>query len=128
MASTQKVSIAEAMAEIQALDKPDWINSCSQLAEHFIMYVFEKYNDCDELRIVIDRLLIYRLNIFYTSQKSATLKTATRVSRQGGQDPMYYKISDTTHIANVPMKRLLSQVVDNVGNYPRYCLGRPRWA
>ena len=39
-----------------------------------------------------------------------SLKTATRVSRQGGQDPIYYKITDTTHIAKVPIKRLLSHV------------------
>ena len=39
-----------------------------------------------------------------------SLKTATRVSRQGGQYPIYYKITDTTHIAKVPMKRLLSHV------------------
>lgn len=39
-----------------------------------------------------------------------SLKTATRKTRQGGQDPIYYKITDTTHIAKVPMKRLLSHV------------------
>ena len=55
MAATQKVSIVDTMmAEIQVLDKPDWIKSCSRLAEHFTMYVFEKYNDCDELRIIFD--------------------------------------------------------------------------
>lgn len=37
-----------------------------------------------------------------------SLKTATRVSRLGGKDPIYYRITDTTHIANIPMKRLLS--------------------
>ena len=42
MAATQKVSIVDVMEEIQALDKPDWIKSCSQRAEHFTMYVFEK--------------------------------------------------------------------------------------
>ena len=35
--ATQKVSIVDAMAEVQALDKPDWIKSCSKLAEHFTM-------------------------------------------------------------------------------------------
>lgn len=39
-----------------------------------------------------------------------SLKTATRVSRQGGQDPIYCKITDTIHIAKVPMKRLFSHV------------------
>ena len=99
------------------------------------MYVFEKYNDCDELRLIFDRLAIYKLNIFfifldnqqpYSIQKVVSvekqlmfsfrydvpfsLKTATQVSRQGGKDPIYYKITDTTHIAKVPMKRLLSHV------------------
>ena len=64
MAAAQKVSIVDAMAEVQALDKPDWIKSCSQLAEHFTMYVFEKYTDCDELRLIFDRLVIYKFNIF----------------------------------------------------------------
>ena len=48
MAATQ-VSIVDTMAEVQALDKPDWIKSCSQLAEHSTMYVFENYNDCNVL-------------------------------------------------------------------------------
>ena len=48
MAATQ-VSIVDTMAEVQALDTPDWIKSCSQLAEHSTMYVFENYNDCNVL-------------------------------------------------------------------------------
>ena len=39
-----------------------------------------------------------------------SLKTATRVSRQGGQTPIYYKITDSTHITKTPMKRLLAHV------------------
>ena len=66
--ATEKVSIVDAMAEVQALDKPDWIKSCSQLAEHLTMYFFEKYNDCDELRTILDRLVIYIFNIFYSSR------------------------------------------------------------
>ena len=38
-----------------------------------------------------------------------SLKSAeTRVKRQGGHDPVFYRITDSTHIAKVPMKRLLS--------------------
>lgn len=37
-----------------------------------------------------------------------SLKAATRVKRQGGQAPVSYHITDTTHIAKVPLKRLLS--------------------
>ena len=36
-----------------------------------------------------------------------SLKTATRVKRQS-QDTIYYHISDSTQIAKVPMRRLLS--------------------
>ena len=68
IAATHKVSIVDAMVEVQALDKPDWIKSCSQLAEHLTMYFFEKYNDCDELRTILDRLVIYIFNIFYSSR------------------------------------------------------------
>ena len=39
-----------------------------------------------------------------------SFNTASRVSRQGRQDSIYYKITDTTHIAKVPMKRFLSYV------------------
>ena len=37
-----------------------------------------------------------------------SLKTATRVKRQAGQDPVYYRISNSTHTVNVPMRKLLS--------------------
>ena len=37
-----------------------------------------------------------------------SLKAATRVRRQGSQAPVYYHITDTTHIAKVPKRKLLS--------------------
>ena len=37
-----------------------------------------------------------------------SLKAATRVRWQGSKAPVYYHITDTTHIAKVPVKRLLS--------------------
>ena len=43
MAATQKVSIVDAMAKIQALDKRNWIKNLT--IHHFLA----KYNDCDEL-------------------------------------------------------------------------------
>ena len=36
------------------------------------------------------------------------LKTATRVNRQAGQDPVYYRISNSTQITKVPMRGSLS--------------------
>ena len=54
-----KVSIVDdGMAEVQALDKPDWIKACSHLADHFTASIFEKYRDTDELRLTFDRLVV----------------------------------------------------------------------
>ena len=36
-------------------------------------------------------------------------ETDTRTKRQGSEDPVYYRISDYTHIAKVPLKKLLSR-------------------
>lgn len=61
MAAMQmKVSIIDAMAEVQALDKPDWIKNCSHLADYFTARIFEKYNSSNELRLIFDRFVIYR--------------------------------------------------------------------
>ena len=38
-----KVSVIDAMAEVQLLDKPEQICNCSHLADHFICCIFEKY-------------------------------------------------------------------------------------
>ena len=31
-----KVIIIDGMAELQSLDKPDWVKNCAHLAEHFV--------------------------------------------------------------------------------------------
>jgi len=46
--------------------------------------------------------------IFDSYDLPFSLKAAIKVRCQGGQAPVYYHITDTTHIAKVPMKRLLS--------------------
>ena len=92
-----QVAIVDGMAEVQSLDKPDWIKNCAQQAENFCNRIFQKYSGSDEVRLTFDR---YNLLL--------SLKSATRIRRQGGQDPVYYRISDSTHIAKVPLKRLLS--------------------
>ena len=92
-----KVAIVDGMAEVQSLDKPEWIRNCAQLAEHFSNRVMQTHNGSNEVRLIFDR---YDLPF--------SLKAATRVRRQGSQAPVYYHITDTTHIAKVPMKRLLS--------------------
>ena len=95
--SQMKVIIIDGMAELQCLDKPEWIHNCVQLAQHFIDTLEQKYGRINEKRVIFDR---YDLTI--------SLKQATREKRQGGKDPVYYKITDSTKISKLPMKRLLS--------------------
>ena len=45
------------MAKVQALEKPDWIKTCSELAEHFTLTIFNKYRDADEIRLIFDRFV-----------------------------------------------------------------------
>ena len=93
----KKVVIVDGMAELQSLDKPAVIATCAHLAEHFTEKVLQKYVESDELHLVFDR---YDFPL--------SLKSATRVRRQGDQHSVYYRVTDSTHIAKVPMKRLLS--------------------
>ena len=90
-----RVSVVDAMAEVQSLDKPEWIRNCSHLTERFTSRIFEKYSDSEELCLVYDRYL------------PSSLKGGTRIKRQEGQTPVYYRITALTHIAKVPMKSLL---------------------
>ena len=52
-----KVSIVDGMAEVQALEKPDWIKTCSDLADHFTVTIFHKYREADEVRVIFDRFV-----------------------------------------------------------------------
>ena len=81
------------MAEVQSLEGPEWIKNCAQLGEHFSNHVLQTYSGSNEVRLIFD---------WYDLPFS--LKVATRVRRQGGQAPVYYHITDTTHIAKVPLK------------------------
>ena len=92
-----KVAIVDGMAEVQSHDKPEWIKNCRDLAEHFTNRLLLKYNDLQELHIIFDRYDV-----------PSSLKSALRVKRQGGHAPIYYSITDSTHIAKVPMKKLLA--------------------
>ena len=92
-----KVAIVDGMAEIQSLDKPAWIETCKHLAEHFNNRLFSKYDENQEIRLIFDGYDV-----------PSSLKSATRTRRQGLEDPVYYRISDSTHIAKVPLKKLLS--------------------
>ena len=91
----KKVVIVNGMGELQSFDKPTGLITCADLAEHFTEKVLQKYFERDELHLVFDR---YDFPL--------SLKPATRVRRQGDQHPVYYSVTDPTHIAKVPMKRL----------------------
>ena len=71
-----KVAIVDGMAEVQSLDKPEWIRNCAQLAEHFSNRVMQTHTGSNEVRLIFDR---YDLPF--------SLKAATRVRRQGSQAP-----------------------------------------
>ncbi|KAK3746101.1 hypothetical protein QZH41_015518, partial [Actinostola sp. cb2023] len=92
-----KVSVVDGMAEVQSLDKPDWIKSCQQLADHFSNRLFSKYDGCQEIRLIFDRYDV-----------PSSLKTATRTRRQVSEDPVYYRITESTHISKVSLKKLVS--------------------
>ena len=65
-----KVSIVDGMAELQSLDKPTWITTCSQLAEHYMNQLLQKCSESDEIFVVLKR---YDVEL--------SLKSATRVRR-----------------------------------------------
>ena len=50
-----KVAIVDTIAEVQLLDKPDWIKTLKDLAEHFSNRLFSKYDDTQEIRLIFDR-------------------------------------------------------------------------
>ena len=52
-----KVFIVDGMAEARALEKPEWIKTCSDLADHFAVTIFHKYRDADEVRVIFDRFI-----------------------------------------------------------------------
>ena len=54
-----KVSIVDSMTEVQALEKPDWIKTCSDLADHFTMTIFDKYRNADEISLALQHFNLY---------------------------------------------------------------------
>jgi len=86
-----KVAVADGMAEVQSLDKPVWVNICKHLAEHFTICIFDKYSDMQQIRLIFDRYDVF-----------------SSLRSNGTQDPIPYHITDSTHISEVPLKKLLS--------------------
>ena len=94
--STRKL-VTDGMDEVQCFGKPNWVQNSSQVANCFTQQLLEKYHNSDEMHVVFDR---YDVN--------DSLETFTRQKRQGGQAPIAYHVTDTTNIAKIEMKRLLS--------------------
>ena len=65
-----KVSVTDAMAEVQSLDKSEQIRNCSHRADRFVSRIFEKYGDSDEIRLIFDMY-----------DNPASLKQATRLMK-----------------------------------------------
>ena len=50
-----KVFIIDNIAELQCLDKPDWIKNCTHVAEHFVATVEQKHGMRYEVCLIFDR-------------------------------------------------------------------------
>ena len=92
----KKVAILDAMALVQTFDKQDTVCTCSDLAESFCSDILEKHKSIDELHLIFDQYLPH------------SLKNNTREKRRRSQEEVSYRIHDTTKIASVAMKQLLS--------------------
>ena len=92
-----KVIVIDGKAELQCLDKPDWVRNCAQLAEHFAATIEQKYGRRDEGILIFDRYDV-----------SMSLKEATREKKQGSQDAVYFRITDSIKNSRLPMRKLLS--------------------
>ena len=95
--SDMKVAIVDGMAEVQAIDKPKSIKTCKDLGYHFASRIKARSGTYDEVHVIFDD---------YTMKNS--LKTATGSKRLGGLASVCYKITDSTKIQHIPMKKLLS--------------------
>ena len=91
-----KVILVDAMAEVQAFGKPDHVHTCGELADVFTSRMLERYRHVDELHLIFDQYL------------PQSLKKDARQKRNKGKPEIAYRIKDTTNIAKVPMKQLLS--------------------
>ena len=49
-----KVAIVDGIAEIQSLDKPEWMKTCKHQAEHFNNHLFSKYDENQEIRLIFN--------------------------------------------------------------------------
>ena len=72
--NSMKVALVDGMAEVQSMQKPDWVTQMSHLARHFTNTLFQKYNALkyDEVHLIFNRYDVAQ------SLKTATRKKQTR--------------------------------------------------
>lgn len=93
----ENCTVIDGMAVVQEMGKPQWVKTCSDLADHFCTRIQQKGSRYKEVHVVFDR---------YDLPKS--LKEATRKKRAGSQKSIIYQVADNTPLANVSMKKFLS--------------------
>ena len=94
-----KACVIDGMALVQEMGKPSSVNTCLDLANHFLDRLATKTEKYDEIHLVFDS---YDIDM--------SLKTATRNRRLGETDKISYQVTDTTSIKSIPMKKFLSHV------------------
>lgn len=101
------VAIIDAMAELQALDKPTHIKTCSDLADHFISRIKKKYCTYKCIHLIFDTYI------------EDSLKQFTRAKRRGNVEPTHYRIHPEAVIHNVSKQKLLSheKTKDELSNF-----------
>ena len=95
--SNIKVAIVDGMAEVQAIDKPKSIKTYKDLGDHFAARTKSKFGTYDEVHVIFDDYTVIN-----------SLKTATRSKCPGGLASVRYRITDSTKIQHIPVKKLVS--------------------
>ena len=98
-AESYRVLIIDGMALVNAIQKKDEtsIKTCQDFADAFIRRLDREAGTCSEVRLIFDRYL------------TSSLKEKTREKRTAG-NKIKYRVSDSTNIANVPLKQFLSHI------------------
>ena len=90
------VAIIDGMTELQALDKSPNIKTCSDLADHFIRRINNKYSNYSCLHLIFD------------SYVEDSLKQFTRERRRTNVERIHYRIEPETNIYSATKQKLLS--------------------
>ena len=94
-----KVLLIDGMALVNTVQKKDEnaMKTCKDFADAFLRKLGKESEGFSEVRLLFDRYL------------AGSLKEKTRETRTAGKE-IKYRVSDTTSIANVPLKQFLSHI------------------